>query len=82
MSMARIAARLAGFLAVLVAVLALYNYGAYLLVQNVISQAQKAPPFPTTRLETNFDGRALEGLHDGFLYQPERERPGHRYGDR
>lgn len=83
MSLTRLAARIAGCLAVFVVVIAAYNFAAYLLVQKVISQTKTASPLPITKLEINFDGSALEGLHDGYYnYQPERERPGHRFGDR
>ncbi len=83
MSLTRLAARIVGCLVVFVVVIAAYNFAAYVLVQKVISQTKNAPQFPITRLEPNFDGRALEGLQNGFYnYQPERERPGHRFGDR
>ena len=82
MSLTRLMARIAGFLAVFALVIAAYNLAAYFLVQKVISQTKTAKPFPITKLETNFDGRALDGLHDGYLYKPERKRPGHRSGNR
>ena len=78
MSLARAAAQIVGFLVVLVAVIAAYNFAAYAVVQNALSQAKNAPPFPTTELKTNFDLKEFKGLGDDFLYKPERG----RFGDR
>ena len=74
MSIARVVARLAAFVIVLVLVMAAYNYGAYALVRHALSQAKNNPPFPTTTLETSFDGQRFDNLHDGYLYRPDRNR--------
>jgi hypothetical protein len=77
MSIARLAARIGGFLAVFAVVIAAYNFGAYLLVQNVISQIKKGPPFPTNaELQTSFEFRDFKGIGDDLLYKPG------RFGDR
>jgi hypothetical protein len=78
MSIARAAAQIVGFLVVLVAVIAAYNVAARVVVERALSQAKNAPPFPTTRLETNFDIGEFKGFGDDFLYKPERG----RFGDR
>lgn len=79
MSIARIAARIAGFLVVLMVVIGVYNLGAYVLVRHVISQVEKGPKFPTAReLETSFEIPEFKGLGDGIIYKPDRDHFGNR----
>ena len=79
MSIARLLARIVGCLLALVLVIAAYNVAARIMVKRALSQAEKAPPFPTTKLDSDFI-RRFEGFGDDFLYKPQRG-PGH-FGDR
>ena len=74
MSMPRALMQAGGFFLVLFAVLLGYRYAAHCLVERALSEAKKAPPL--------FEMKPLEipefkGL-DGIIYNPDRDRFGHR----
>ena len=74
MSMPRALMQAGGFFLVLLAVLLGYRYAAHCLVERALSEAKKAPPlFEMKPLEIpEFKG------FDGIIYNPDRDRFGHR----